>query len=116
MNAFETPAFSRGFVVVCGFVFFGLNVWGVSVARHVGLNHIGVSIPSWWYLVAAAPPLLAALVALALPTHHTCWRRGWVSNLFICLSVVSILHAPTIYALYDFEHPRKPASDFAPSR
>ncbi len=110
------PAFRRGIVVFGGLLFFGFGIWGVSVERQVGLDRIGVSIPAWWYLVSSVPPLIAVTVALALPTHHACWRRNLVSSLLICLSVVATAHAPLIYAIYDFEHPRIQALPSAPSR
>ena len=106
MKTFETPVFRRWFTGASGLVFLIYAFWGVTVSRRVGLERIGIVVPAWWYAVAVIPPAIALAVALLVPTDHPAWRRSLFSSALIGFILLSLLHIPLVYRLYDFEHPR----------
>ena len=106
MKSLETPVFRRWFTAASGLVFLIYAIWGVTVSRRVGVEHIGIIVPAWWYAVAAIPPAIALAFALLVPTDHPAWRRRLFSNALVGFILLSLLHIPLIYRLYDFEHSR----------
>jgi len=103
MNGNRTAFFRRSVTIATGITLMALAVVGIWVQRRAAAQLPGVTVPAWWYLVAAFMPTVCLLVGFRFPSGHTIWQRDTVASLLVFLTLVSLTHIPALYAFAGFE-------------